>query len=142
MSQDILLVDDDKAALYALHEVLSDLGARVHLAESGEDALRLVLKQPFAAILLDVRLPKMDGFEVAAAIRSLERTRRTPIVFMSANEDRRREPRPGDGEYLRKPLLPELIRSKVQALLPPQGGRAPSSGAESAAQWAAMGGAQ
>jgi len=64
---DILLVDDDKSALYALSEALSDVGARLFLAESGEDALRLVLKQPFAAILLDVRLPKMDGFEVAAA---------------------------------------------------------------------------
>jgi CheY-like chemotaxis protein len=118
--KDILLVDDDKSALYALHEVLADLGARVTLAETGEDALRLVLKQPFAAILLDVRLPNMDGFEVAAAIRSLERTRRTPIIFMSANEDRRRRPRPAaHGEdYLRKPLAPEVVRSKVQALLP------------------------
>ena len=116
---DILLVDDDKAALYALNEVLSDLGARVTLAESGEDALRLVLKQPFAAILLDVRLPQMDGFEVAAAIRSLERTRRTPIIFMSANEDRRRQPRAVERpeEYLRKPLAPEVVRSKVRALL-------------------------
>ena len=114
---DILLVDDDKAALYALQELLSDLGARLHLAESGEDALRLVLKQPFAAILLDVRLPQMDGFEVAAAIRSLERSRRTPILFMSANEDRRGKPRPGDEEYLRKPLPPELIRAKVKGLL-------------------------
>jgi len=117
---DILLVDDDKAALYALHEVLSDLGARITLAESGEDALRLVLKQPFAAIMLDVRLPKMDGFEVAAAIRSLERTRRTPIIFMSANEDRRRQPRdaaPAE-DYLRKPLAPEVVRSKVRAFLP------------------------
>ena len=117
---DILLVDDDKSALYALHEVLADLGARVTLAETGEDALRLVLKQPFAAILLDVRLPKMDGFEVAAAIRSLERTRRTPIIFMSANEDRRRQPRASASgeEYLRKPLAPEVVRSKVRALLP------------------------
>ena len=71
-------------------------------------------------ILLDVRLPNMDGFEVAAAIRSLERTRKTPIIFMSANEDRRRRPRPAaHGEdYLRKPLAPEVVRSKVQALLP------------------------
>ena len=89
----MLLVDDDNAALYALSEVLGDLGAQLCSRESGEDALRLVLKHQFAAILLDVRLPKMDGFEVAAAIRSLERTRRTPIIFMSANEDRRRQPR-------------------------------------------------
>ena len=116
----ILIVDDDRAALYALSEVLSDVPAQLVLAESGEEALRQVLKQEFALILLDVRLPKMDGFEVAAAIRSLERSRRTPIIFMSANEDRRKQLRPAaDEHYFRKPLLPELVRSKVLALLPP-----------------------
>jgi CheY-like chemotaxis protein len=115
----ILLVDDDRAALYALTEALSELPARIVLAESGEEALRQVLKQEFAAILLDVRLPNMDGFEVAAAIRSLERTRRTPIVFMSANEDRRRRPRPAahPERYFRKPLNPDLVRSTVAAYL-------------------------
>jgi len=115
----ILLVDDDRAALYALTEVLSDLPARIVLAESGEEALRQVLKQDFAVILLDVRLPNMDGFEVAAAIRSLERLRRTPIVFMSANEDRRRKPRPSARaeRYFRKPLMPELVRSTVAGFL-------------------------
>jgi CheY-like chemotaxis protein len=116
----VLIVDDDRAALLALSEVLADLPVRLVLAESGEDALRRVLKEEFALILLDVRLPKMDGFEVAAAIRSLERMRRTPIIFMSANEDRRRKPRPSaDEHYFRKPLVPELVRAKVAALLPP-----------------------
>jgi CheY-like chemotaxis protein len=117
MMKKVLLVDDDRAALYALREVLGDLPAQLYLAESGEDALRLVLKHQFAAILLDVRLPKMDGFEVAAAIRSVERVSRTPIIFMSANEDRRRHPRPGAEDYLRKPLAPELVRSKVLTLI-------------------------
>lgn len=117
MTKEVLLVDDDRAALYALREVLGDLPAQLHLAESGEDALRLVLKHQFAAILLDVRLPKMDGFEVAAAIRSVERVSRTPIIFMSANEDRRRHPRPGAEDYLRKPLASELVRSKVLGLI-------------------------
>jgi CheY-like chemotaxis protein len=116
----ILIVDDDRAALLALSEVLGDLPARLVFAESGEDALRQVLKDEFALILLDVRLPKMDGFEVAAAIRSLERMRRTPIIFMSANEDRRRKPRPSaDEHYFRKPLVPDLLRAKVEELLPP-----------------------
>ena len=116
----ILLVDDDRAALYALTEVLADVPARLVLAESGEEGLRQVLRDDFALILLDVRLPKMDGFEVAAAIRSLERTRRTPIIFMSANEDRRRRARAGGDEYyFRKPLNPALVREKVLALLPP-----------------------
>ena len=63
-------------------------------------------------ILLDVRLPKMDGFEVAAAIRSLERLRRTPIIFMSANEDRRTQPRPGTP----RGLLPQAARARSGAL--------------------------
>ena len=116
----ILLVDDDRAALYALSEVLSDVPAQLVLVQSGEDALRQLLKDEFALVLLDVRLPKMDGFEVAAAIRSLERSRRMPIIFMSANEDRRRQPRgAADEHYFRKPLIPELVRAKVLALLPP-----------------------
>lgn len=116
----ILLVDDDRATLYALSEMLSDVPAELVLAESGEDALRQVLKQDFAAILLDVRLPKMDGFEVAAAIRTLERARNTPIIFMSANEDRRGRPRlNGHAEhYFRKPLVPEAVRAKVLEFLP------------------------
>jgi CheY-like chemotaxis protein len=117
MSAEVLLVDDDRAALYALSEVLSDLPVRLTLVESGEDALRQVLKHEFAAILLDVRLPKMDGFEVAAAIRSLERSRETPIIFMSAHDDRRKQARAGAEDYLRKPLAPALVRSKLAALI-------------------------
>jgi CheY-like chemotaxis protein len=116
----LLLVDDDRAALYALSELLADLPAELVLVESGEEALRQVLKQEFALIVLDVRLPKMDGFEVAAAIRSLERLRRTPIIFVSAHDDRRRRARPSADEYyFRKPLVPELVRAKVLELLPP-----------------------
>jgi CheY-like chemotaxis protein len=121
VSPKILLVDDDRAALYALTEVLADVPAELMLAGSGEEALRQVLKHEFALILLDVRLPNMDGFEVAAAIRSLERLRRTPIIFMSANEDRRKKPRRSgvDEHYFRKPLVPERVRAKVLSLLPP-----------------------
>lgn len=118
MTPKLLVVDDDRSALYALRELLGDIGARLVTAGSGEDALRLVLKERFDAILLDVRLPGMDGFEVAAAIRSLERTRRTPILFMSAEDDRRRRPREAAGEdFLRKPLAPEVLRSRVRTLL-------------------------
>jgi DNA-binding response OmpR family regulator len=101
MSAAVLLVDDDRAALYALREVLSDLPVEAVLAGSGEEALRYVLRQPFAAILLDVRLPKMDGFEVAAAIRSV-----------------------GAEDYLRKPLAPEVVRARIAALVPPVPGPA------------------
>jgi CheY-like chemotaxis protein len=121
MTPSILLVDDDRAALYALSEMLADLPAQLVLVNSGEEALRQVLRREFAAILLDVRLPHMDGFEVAAAIRSLERLRRTPIVFMSAYEDRRRQPRPSAlyERYFRKPLVPEVVREALLELLPP-----------------------
>jgi CheY-like chemotaxis protein len=116
----LLLVDDDRAALYAVSEMLSDLPVDLVLAASGEEALRQVLKHEFAAILLDVRLPKMDGFEVAAAIRTLERSRRTPIIFMSANEDRRRKPRINAHQehYFRKPLASGAVRAKVLEFLP------------------------
>jgi CheY-like chemotaxis protein len=118
MTPNLLLVEDDKAAQFALSELLGDMGATVLLAQSGEDALRLVLKHEFAAILLDVRLPGMDGYEVAAAIRTLERTRRTPIIFMSAEDDRRTMIRDGAAEtYLRKPLEPDVLRPTLAHLL-------------------------
>lgn len=119
MTARILLVDDDRAALFALRELLSDLDATVVLAATGEEALRQVLKQQFAAIMLDVRLPGMDGFEVAAAIRSLERSRRTPLIFMSAHNDRRRQARSGAMPecYLRKPLAPDVVRAKLAELV-------------------------
>jgi CheY-like chemotaxis protein len=121
MTPKVLLVDDDRAALYALSEVLADLPAQLVLVGSGEEALRQVLRQEFAVILLDVRLPQMDGFEVAAAIRSLKRLSRTPIIFMSAHEDRRRKPRPNGvhERYLRKPLVPEVVRATVASFLLP-----------------------
>ncbi len=114
----LLVVEDDQAAQFALSALLGDLGAKVVLADSGEDALRMVLKHEFAAILLDVRLPGMDGYEVAAAIRSLERSRRTPIIFMSAEDDRRTRTRDGNEDiYLRKPLEPDIIRPTLAQLL-------------------------
>jgi CheY-like chemotaxis protein len=118
MTPSLLVVEDDKAAQFALSELLGEMGASVLLAQSGEDALRLVLKHQFAAILLDVRLPGMDGYEVAAAIRTLERSRRTPIIFMSAEEDRRTAIRDGSAEtYLRKPLEPDVLRPTLAHLL-------------------------
>jgi CheY-like chemotaxis protein len=130
MSARILLVDDDRAALFALRELLADLDATLVLAATGEEALRQVLKQEFAAILLDVRLPGMDGFEVAAAIRSLERLRRTPIIFMSAHSDRRRQARAASMPecYLRKPLAPEVVKAKLAEFIEQQPRIVPEAG--------------
>jgi len=114
---DVLLVDDEPKNLYALSALLEDLGARIHCAASGEEALRQVLKRPFAAILLDVRMPGIDGFETAAAIRSLERTRRVPIIFLSAQRDRRADGRDSFSEFILKPVDPDVIRPRVAAHL-------------------------
>lgn len=122
----ILLVDDDPAALHALRELLSPLAADIRCARSGEEALRLVLKHDFAVIVLDVRLPGMDGFEVAAAVRELPRSRHIPILFVSAYDDRRQRQRLRSEEFLRKPLAPESVLAKVTSLL---GARQRASGA-------------
>lgn len=114
---DVLLVDDEPRNLLALSALLEDLGARVHCVHSGEDALRQVLKREFAAILLDVRMPGIDGFETAAAIRSLERTRRVPIIFLSAQHDRRADGRDALSEFILKPIDPDVLRPRVAAHL-------------------------
>jgi CheY-like chemotaxis protein len=112
----LLLVDDEPKNLFALSALLEDL-AHIHCAESGEDALRQVLKHEFAAILLDVRMPGIDGFETAAAIRSLERLRRVPIIFLSAHRDRRADGRDAYSEFILKPVEPEVLRPRVAAHL-------------------------
>jgi CheY-like chemotaxis protein len=113
----LLLVDDEPRNLFALYALLEDLGADVHCAQSGEEALRQVLKRDFAAILLDVRMPGIDGFETAAAIRSVERFRRTPIIFLSAHGDRRLEERDAFSAFIRKPVDPDVVRRLVAAHL-------------------------
>ena len=82
-------------------------------------ALRQVLRHEYAAILLDVRMPGIDGFETADAIRSLERLRRVPILFVSAHGDRRAKGRERDPycEFLLKPVDPEVLCSRVAAHL-------------------------
>jgi CheY-like chemotaxis protein len=83
----ILLVDDEPKSLYALQELLSTLEQNLMVAQSGEEALRLALRNDFAVILLDVRMPGIDGFETARLIRSRERSRSTPIIFLTAAAD-------------------------------------------------------
>ena len=113
----ILLVDDEPKSLFALQELLSTLGQNLMVAQSGEEALRLALRNDFAVILLDVRMPGIDGFETAAAIRSLERTRRVPIIFLSAQRDRRADGRDAFCEFILKPVDPDVIRPRVAAHL-------------------------
>jgi CheY-like chemotaxis protein len=79
----VLIVDDDERNLLALKTILEDVG-EVVVANSGEEALRQLLKGEFAVILLDVFMPGMDGYETAQIIRNREQTKRIPIVFLSA----------------------------------------------------------
>jgi len=79
----ILLVDDDEANLLSLSATLESLGQELVLARSGEEALRQLLEQDFAAILLDVKMPGMDGLETAEMIRNRKRSKSTPILFLT-----------------------------------------------------------
>ena len=83
---DILIVDDRPDKLLALEAILSPLKESIIKAPSGKEALRLLLKQEFAVLLLDVQMPDMDGFETASLIRQNDRTKGLPIIFISAFE--------------------------------------------------------
>ena len=117
----ILLVDDEPKSLYALQELLSTLGENLLTAASGEEALRLALKNDFAVILLDVRMPGIDGFETARLIRNRERSRLTPIIFLTAAADEMtsmfRGYEVGAVDYLMKPVVPEILKSKVSVFV-------------------------
>jgi signal transduction histidine kinase len=117
----ILLVDDEPKSLYALQQLLATLGQNLMIAQSGEEALRLALKNDFAVILLDVRMPGIDGFETARLIRSRERSRLTPIIFLTAAADEMgsmfRGYEVGAVDYLMKPVVPEVLTSKVSVFV-------------------------
>src|SRR5438105_9765978 len=80
----ILLVDDIPENLFALEAMLDDLNVNLIRAYSGEEALRQLLNQDFAVVLLDVQMPDMDGFDTASLIRERKRSRHTPIIFLTA----------------------------------------------------------
>ena len=116
----ILLVDDDERNLMALTEVLSDL-AEVVTATSGREALRHLLKDEFAVILLDVFMPGIDGYETASLIREREQTARIPIIFLSAvnkeTEHLMRGYAMGAVDYVFKPVDPLILKSKVSVFV-------------------------
>lgn len=113
----ILVVDDRPNNLVAMEAILSGLGQNLTKARSGEEALRFLLDDDYAVILMDVQMPGLDGFETAKLIRNRQRSRHTPIIFLTAFEK-------DDGQmikayslgavdYLFKPVRPEIVRSKV-----------------------------
>jgi PAS domain S-box-containing protein len=116
----LLLVDDDRDNLLALQAILEPLGQELMLAASGTDALRLCLDHDFAAILLDVRMPEMDGFETAEMIRLRKRSKHTPILFLTAyrsDEQLFRGYDLGAVDFLFKPIVPEVLQSKVNVFV-------------------------
>ena len=117
----ILLVDDTPESLVALEAVLRRSDYEIVTASSGEDALKFLLKNDCALILLDVQMPGMDGFETARLVRSNERTRPIPIVFLtSASRGERfvmRGYEVGAVDFLTKPIDPDILRAKVAAFV-------------------------
>jgi PAS domain S-box-containing protein len=112
----ILLVDDTPDNLVSIEAALSGLGEELVLANSGKEALRHLLNEDFAAILLDVRMPDMDGFETAELIRGRPRSRQTPILFLTGYRNEEHLFRGydlGAVDFLFKPIVPEVLRSKV-----------------------------
>jgi PAS domain S-box-containing protein len=117
----ILLVDDHPENVLALEAVLEPLGHRLVTATSGEQALRHLLREDFALILLDVQMPKLDGFETAELIKQRERTRDVPIIFLTAISKERghvfRGYDTGAVDYVFKPFDPAILRSKVSVFV-------------------------
>ncbi|MGD9728868.1 MAG: two-component system response regulator, partial [Nitrospiraceae bacterium] len=113
----ILLVDDDARSLMAMETLVAGPGRIVIKADSGQEALRQVLRHEFAVILLDVRMPRVDGFETAELIRQRDQSRYIPIIFLSAvdklDDDVFRGLASGAVDYLFKPVVPEVLQSKV-----------------------------
>ncbi len=112
----ILLVDDQPANLLALEAVLHELGERLVCAPSGEQALQRLRDEDFAAVLLDVRMPGMDGFETARLIRLQRRSRTTPIIFITADATGLSVEEAyaiGAVDLLTKPLVPAVLKAKV-----------------------------
>jgi signal transduction histidine kinase len=118
---DILMVDDEPKNLLALEALLASLGQNLLRAQSGEEALLFVLKHNVAVILLDVRMPGMDGFETARMIRKRERSRHTPIIFLTGDsaemQSAFRGYELGAVDYLIKPLVPEVLLSKTSVFI-------------------------
>ena len=117
----ILIVDDQPANLLVLEAVLECLGHTLVRARSGEEALKCLLQDDFAVILLDVFMPGMDGFETAELIRQRKRSHYTPIIFLTAigksDTHISRGYSVGGVDYLFKPIVPEVLKAKVAAFV-------------------------
>src|SRR3954468_17010972 len=113
----ILIVDDRADKLLAPETVLAELNQNLVRARSGTEALRCLLQEEFAVILLDVNMPGMDGFETAKLIRQRPRNETTPIIFISAVNDTENHVSRGYSlgavDYILTPVVPEILRAKI-----------------------------
>src|SRR5689334_16597800 len=113
----ILVVDDDPTKRFALRTILAPLDENVVEASSGGDALRQLLRNEFAVVLLDVRMPVMDGFDTAQLIRQRPRSELTPIIFVTALDeaetDMGRGYNLGAVDFVFAPVVPAIMRAKV-----------------------------
>jgi CheY-like chemotaxis protein len=113
----ILIVDDRPENLLSLRAILERPDYKLVTAQSGEEALSLALRMSFAVALIDIAMPRMNGLEVAVHLKELERSRDTPIIFITAfgddPEEIHRAYSAGGVDYLVKPLDPEIVRKKV-----------------------------
>jgi len=114
----ILLVDDQPAKLLAYEVILKELGENLVIASSGREALEVLLKTEIAVILVDVCMPELDGFELAAMIREHPRFQKTAMIFISAIQvsdiDRLRGYEMGAVDYVPVPVVPEVLRAKIK----------------------------
>jgi CheY-like chemotaxis protein/anti-anti-sigma regulatory factor len=117
----ILMVDDHPQNLMALEAVLGDMGQNLVRAHSGREALKQLLDQEFALILLDVQMPGLDGYETAALAREREQSRHTPIIFLTAINQSDAQVFKGYSsgavDYMFKPFMPEVLRAKVSVFV-------------------------
>lgn len=118
LQANVLLVDDRPENLLAMETILADLGQNLVRTTSGREALRFLLDEDVALILLDVQMPGLNGFELAELIRERERTQHTPIIFISATSKNAQYVFKGYSlgavDYLTKPFEPEILKSKVR----------------------------
>jgi CheY-like chemotaxis protein len=114
-------VDDEPANLIAMRSLLDGFAQNLVEAHSGEEAVERMQSETFAVVLLDVRLPGIDGFETARRIRGLERSRHTPLIFLTGYDIDRSEVEHGYElgavDFLVKPIAPAVLRAKVAGLL-------------------------
>jgi len=116
----ILVVDDRADKLLVFQAILEELGQIIFTANSGEEALKLVLEHEFAVILLDVNMPGMDGLETAALIRNRKKSAHTPIIFVTAYADEMHVAKCyslGAVDYILSPVVPEILRTKVRVFV-------------------------